>query len=276
MAVAQSFSYPTEAVLIRAISDQSHGDIGTLLRASDLADLDPGPGTEKRWINKQRRLQTIFDGVRGRVDKNDIRRLQRLVLQLLDTVAHNPNQPPSWFDALTEQLLADGFEVRQIAPEPDPSGQPSWLSSTVSYQLLSVNADATPIAPTISALEAELEDGQYEVAKNHYGQAVRCFVAGDLEAANGQLRSFLEDLFVQLARKHIGYGKDEPMAALQELHQQRYLLAGEYDLLRGLWKISQDRGAHRGLSTVEEAQFRLQTTTSVALFLLSHLEAGGG
>lgn len=275
----QTFSYPTEAVLIDAISGLSHGDIGTLLRAADLADLDPGPGTEKRWINKQRRLQTVFDGVRGRSDKDDTRRLQRLVIQLLDTTSGKLSRLPGWFDALTERLLVDGYEVRQIKPQFGPTDEPPWewssVDSTVSYRLLPIGTETVPLAPTISALEAELEDDQYEVAQSHYGQAVRCFIAGDLEAANGQLRSFLEDLFVQLARRHAGYSKNEPIAALQAL-QQKCLLPGEFDLLRGLWKLCQDKGAHPGLSTAGEAQFRLQTTTSVALFLLRHLKTGDG
>jgi hypothetical protein len=35
--------------------------------------------------------------------------------------------------------------------------------------------------------------------------------------------------------------------------------------------LSQDHGAHQGLTTAEEALFRLQTTTSAARFLLHHL-----
>ncbi len=40
--------------------------------------------------------------------------------------------------------------------------------------------------------------------------------AGDLEAANGQLRSFLEDLYVELARRQANYEGNEPVAALPE------------------------------------------------------------
>ena len=60
-----TFSYPTEGQLIKAISNLTHSGIGTLLREADLADLDPGPGTEKRWINKKTRLQTVFADVRN-------------------------------------------------------------------------------------------------------------------------------------------------------------------------------------------------------------------
>jgi hypothetical protein len=78
-------------------------------------------------------------------------------------------------------------------------------------------------------------------------------------------------LLLQLAIDHVGYAGNEPVAALQRLQQGGRLLDGEFNFLRGLWTLSQQRGAHQGLTTEEEALFRLQTTTSAARFLLHHL-----
>jgi hypothetical protein len=78
-------------------------------------------------------------------------------------------------------------------------------------------------------------------------------------------------LLLQLAIDHVGYAGNEPVAALQRLQQGGRLLDGEFNFLRGLWTLSQQRGAHQGLTTKEEALFRLQTTTSAARFLLHHL-----
>lgn len=49
------------------------------------------------------------------------------------------------------------------------------------------------------------------------------------------------------------------------------LAEGEYDLLRGLWDLSQHRGSHPGLSDEEEARFRLMFVTSECRFLLACL-----
>jgi hypothetical protein len=249
-----------------------------LLRKADLTDVDPGEGTDRQPITRVKRLQRVFDGVRGREDDRDRRRLQQLVIEFLNDAAADPSRLPVWLDTLKERLLADEFELRRTITGPPGLSPPyDFLPPGItkaSYQLLPAGAAPAPTAPEITALEAALDDCGYQVAKSHYGQAVRSYVAGDLEAANGQLRSFLEDLFVELARGHGGYSGDEPVAALQALRNQRQLLDGEFNLLRGLWELSQSRGPHRGLSTAGEALFRLQTTTSTALFVLRHVADG--
>jgi hypothetical protein len=137
--------------------------------------------------------------------------------------------------------------------------------------LLPAGAAPAPLAPEITAFEDELDTRGYDVARKHYGQAVRNYVSGDLEAANGQLRDVLEDLFVAVARSYANFTGLEPVAALQHLQNRHKLLDGEFNLLRGLWSLSQDRGPHAGLTDAAEAVFRLQTTTSSCLFLLRHL-----
>ncbi len=187
-----TFSYPTEAVVIDALEHWTHRSITVLMREVDLADLDPGQGSEKRPNNKIKRLEAVFEGVRDRAEGRNARRLQQLVLSLANTAASDPDHPPTWLATLEERLRVDGYELRQAV-----SG-PGW-KVTATYQLLPAGAAPAPIEPDLTALEAELEANGYSVALRHYTQAVRSYVAGELEAANGQLRSFLEDLFVELA-----------------------------------------------------------------------------
>jgi hypothetical protein len=263
-----AFSHPTEGLLIRVLGGRSHGAIGTLLREVDLAQFDPGEGTSKQWINKDKRLKQVFDAARSNDSPSVRQAMLRLVVELVNRHAGDPDAAPDWLDELRERLLADGYELRQEIVEVS-GGWPARRQAR--YRLLPAGAAPAPLAPAISALEAELAQRNYAVALRHYGQAVRNFTNHDLEAANGQLRSFLENLFVQLASAHAGYMGNEPVAALQQLRDKGTLLDGEFDLLRGLWKLSQGRGAHQGLTTAEEALFRLQTTTSAARFLLHHL-----
>lgn len=261
-------SHRTEGLLIRILGGWSHGTIGTVLREVGLAQFDPGEGTPQSWINKDKRLKQVFDGARSDDSPSVQQATLRLVVEVVNRLAGDPDAAPAWLGELQERLLADGYELRQEIVQVTHG----WAARRqAQYRLLPAGVAPVPLAPAISALEAELELRGYTVALRHYGIAIRNFTNHDLEGANGQLRSFLENLFVQLARDHVGYTGDEPVAALQQLQNRGKLLDGELNLLRGLWTLSQDRGAHQGLTTAEEALFRLQTTTSAARFLLHHL-----
>lgn len=264
-----ALSHPTEGLLIRVLGASSHDGIGILLREVDLAQFDPGKGTSQQWITRRERLTRVFDAARLDDSPSVQRAILRLVVEVVNRLAGDADAAPAWLGELKERLLVDGYELRQEGIVEVTGG---WRTRRqAQYRLLPAGAAPAPLAPAISALEAELEQRGYAVALSHYGQAVRNFTNHELESANGQLRSFLENLFVQLARDHVGYTGDEPVAALQQLRGKGKLLDGEFDLLRGLWALSQDRGAHQGLTTAEEALFRLQTTTSAARFLLHHL-----
>lgn len=132
-----------------------------------------------------------------------------------------------------------------------------------------------PLGPQISALERKLEQSGYDVARLHYAQAVSSYVAGELEGSNAQLRTTLESILVETARRHGGFNGTQGGPALRSLRDAGVLLDGEEDLLRGLFKLSHRRGSHPGVSTPLEAIFRLQVTTLTARLLLDHLEEGG-
>lgn len=263
-----ALSQRTEGLLIRVLTGWTHGQIGTVLREVGLAQYDPGEGTSKQWINKDKRLKIVLDGARKQDEPSVRHAMLRLVVELANQSAFDPDDPPPWLGELKERLLADGYELQQDAQETSDR----WRTRRQArHRVLPAGAVPTPLAPAVNALEAELTRQSYVVALQHYQQAVRNFTNHELEAANGQLRSFLENLFIQLAIDHASHAGTEPVAALQRLRQVGKLLDGEFNLLRGLWELSQERGAHQGLTSEEEALFRLQTTTSATRFLLHHL-----
>ena len=112
-------------------------------------------------------------------------------------------------------------------------------------------------SPQVSALEMDLDGRGLQVAATHYRQAIANFVGGNFEAANGQLRSFLEALFRGMGVSNgaqVNVGAD---AAVLHLRTVGHLDDAECQFLRGLWAGSQDNGPHAGLSNEEEARFRL-------------------
>ena len=123
------------------------------------------------------------------------------------------------------------------------------------------------LSSEITELEEALQ-GRFPVAANHYRQAVDSYVDGNHEAANGQVRPFLEDLFMELD-KHGGGDSSNASSALQHMKDVNQLDNDEWQLMRGLWATVQDKGPHRGLSDPNESLFRLHFATAAARYLLA-------
>ncbi len=99
------------------------------------------------------------------------------------------------------------------------------------------------------------------------------FLHHNYEAANGALRTTLEDLVSRLAREHAGYvGQGKPGEGGRAInHMVDMGSLPENDgglLLKGIWKLVHTRGSHPGRSDAEEARFRMVIITAIARFLL--------
>lgn len=99
------------------------------------------------------------------------------------------------------------------------------------------------------------------------------FLHHNYEAANGALRTTLEDLVSRLAREHAGYvGQGKPGEGGRAInHMVDMGSLPENDgglLLKGIWKLAHTRGSHPGRSDAEEARFRMVIITAIARFLL--------
>ncbi len=128
------------------------------------------------------------------------------------------------------------------------------------------------LAPETSALEEALQAQQLDVAFQHYRQAVNNFTNEQLEACNGQLRSFLEALCIDLGRRLTNHNVDNALAALQRLHNEEHLDQSEYNMFRYFWGGIQDKGPHAGLTTHDEALYRLHVGTAIGRYLVKKFE----
>jgi hypothetical protein len=127
------------------------------------------------------------------------------------------------------------------------------------------------LAPEISVLENDLNQYGMTTAVVHYTQAVDNFTAGNWEACNGQIRSFMEDLLVTIGERLTRTARTEPLASLQDLQNGNYLDHAEFNQFRSFWSGIQDNGPHHGLSSEQEALFRLHVATSIARYLIFKL-----
>ena len=160
------------------------------------------------------------------------------------------NRPPA---RLIEELRIDGYEIveqRLVATTPPPAA----------------------LASETSLLEETLQARGYDIAASHYRQAVDSYVDGRREASNGQLRSFLEDLLPGLCEEVTDRRPSTSRGAIDRLRNAAAIDGDEAELLKGVVGVSNDRGAHAGLTDAEEAIFRLHIATSVARYLLARVQ----
>ncbi len=159
-------------------------------------------------------------------------------------------------DRLRQSLRVDGFE---------------WHDG----KLIPTTAQPAALAEELSQLELDLQGLTLIVAAEHYRQAHESYTASNGEAANGQIRSFMEDLLIELGKRETSKTRSDLSAALQDLRDQGFIDHPEWQMFRGFWQSIQDNGPHHGLSHEQEALFRLHSATSIARYLLHKSQAGG-
>ena len=169
---------------------------------------------------------------------------------------HNHSASSTLRSAVVEALLRD-----------------AWRLTTEGSPLHSRNCQTLGAAPASRGsppftLERDLDGHGLQVAATHYRQAIDNFVDGNLEAANGQLRSFLEALFRDMGVSNGAQANVGANAAVLHLRNVGHLDDAECQFLRGLWASAQDNGPHAGLSNEEEARFRLHASTAAARYIL--------
>lgn len=133
-------------------------------------------------------------------------------------------------------------------------------------------AEEVPITAQAGQLETLLSTHGLDTAATHYAQAFENFTAGNLEAANGQLRPALEEALVTLTQRATGWKGAGGGNAINTLDGKDYFEEGELDYFKGLWKISHGEGPHPGLTTEAEAEFRFHAITAAIYFLVHRLE----
>jgi hypothetical protein len=138
-------------------------------------------------------------------------------------------------------------------------------------KLIPTTPEPASLAPETSMLQQELTKFHFNVAEVHYQQALENFREHRFESSNGQLRSFLESLYIELCKRKTGKAFADASAAIQHLFQAGAIEGGEYNLARGLFEASNERGAHHGLTDSEEALFRFHFSTAFSRYLVARL-----
>jgi hypothetical protein len=235
-----SISRRTLGIIAEAIHGRfSHARMNLLVFQYGLDGQDPGGSVLRRAV--------AF--VKGLENTREERELQQAVLEIATTHLDLNPSINSIHVRLIESLRIDGFEFTGDRFVPSIPGQIS-------------------LSREISRLETELENAGLATALVHYRQAVDNFLGRNWEAANGQIRPFVENLVIQRGLAITGNDRNDPNASLQDMRHVGYIDDAEFNQMKAFWAGIQDNGPHHGLSNDEEALFRLHTATTLARYLL--------
>ncbi len=234
-----AISGKTKAALIRAVASQDNSEISLLAIEVGLEGRAEGRNRRERCMSLVRAIETDFE------PHDALKLLLELAEQRLKSYSEWEFERNNDAVALRRALELDGYAF---------DGQ----------RLLPAVPGAVTLEQEISLLEASLCNLGLNVALTHYQQAVENFVRNNSEAANGQVRPFLEDIFLTLCHQQTGRQFKDASAALQHLRNTGWLDDGEWNHLRQFWADIQDNGPHRCLSDADEALFRLQVATAIA------------
>jgi hypothetical protein len=252
-------SNSTAAALVEVVSSgYSHSELDTLFLRLDCAGIGPSRdrSSTTQGPNKMDRVRPVVDTLRAREEEPNIVSLVRELTEehLSGHVFDYDRNVLPRFERLIRGLELDGYTIsdegKVVATTPDPAA----------------------LGPQILQLERELDSRGLGVARAHYRQAVDSFVDGRLEASNGQLRSFIEDFMLTLCDQFVGVRPSTVRSAADRLRNHGDLDGDEAALVSSLAAVSNERGAHAGLTDRDEALFRLHMTTATARYLLARLQ----
>jgi hypothetical protein len=200
--------------------------------------------------NKLGRCLSLVKTVEGECIKaGDDKRLVDLMKGTLDELTEWQIQNLDVVSGLSASLKMDGFEF-------------------VNGGLIPTSPEPVALAPQISILEQQLVNSGLDIAANHYGQACENLVSGNFEAANSQIRSYLESLFIKCCEKCAGKSFGDPNASIQHLKDGNFLDPSEWNMLRGFWSMCNTNGPHAGQSNSEESIFRISVATAIGRYML--------
>lgn len=252
------FSPNTIIELIRAFDFRTHARLKQVALQFDLGQPlgEDSLGIEKKETNLMEYL-IQNPGLKGPQGSNLVLELAEFLFEQRCGDEWDNKTPEKAFPRLVNALKRDGYAVDGL-------------------KLRSVLPDSIPVAQQEDEITHLLKKHGFTTALGHLEQAIAAHTRGDWAAANGQLRSFVEEMFDRIAHELSGGST----ATLQGSHARREWLAtcspaffestlneweaGGKGFVQGFWRRLQPAGSHPGLSDETDCTFRLHLVVIVA------------
>ena len=210
----------------------------------------------------------VEDAISGRYIQEKINSLIRFAYQNPD---HETPDGRNILDAIVEEAVDTGSWVlgdEQFCRALERDGY-SLAEADGRVVLRAMMPPTASLAAATDDVHALLDELGMQTAKGHLDQAIENHASGNWAAANAQLRSCMEDLFNEIARR-LAPAEAVARASSESLRQ---LLAhicppffaadlGEWstdgkNFVNGLFKRLHGHGSHPGLSEESDCTFRL-------------------
>jgi len=215
-----------------------HSEIDQLAKLYELEDFIEG-------INKTDKSTSLIEIVESRVNS------QTHNLELKDFIE-------DYFSYLTNYNLNNNQHVKELTNLLESYGY-----SVKDGKIFEIHPSPVSVVKELSKIETELEVLGLNIALNHFQQAIDNYSKSNFESCNSQIRSFLEDFFIEITKIKTGKDFSDPNTALQHLKNKKIIEVDIWNISRSLYSLCCTNGSHRGISNKGEALFRLHFSTSL-------------
>lgn len=261
------FSPRTVLAAVEAFGFNTNAQVENLALEYGLADILGNGGIAKKESRLARYLveHPELTGYGGTSLVHEL--IERAIEARCRQAWRDPQDPAEVLPALVHSLKQDGFVIED-------------------GELVRLLPEVVPVAAAQDELTQLLHKHGFETAIGHLDQVLSAHARGDWAAANGQLRTFVEELFNRIA-DHLSDGTTQGLATS---HARREWLAtcdppflvpemNEWDpgkaggFVQGLWKRLHPGGSHPGLSDEADSSFRLHVVLIVAEHFMKRFDA---
>ena len=168
--------------------------------------------------------------------------------------SHKSERAKRTYDSFQQALRADGLDLVEgrVVPFVSPS---------------------VDIAKERGMLESRLQLYRFDIASNHLEQAVDNAARAQWEAANSQIRSFLEALCDSIASRIYQGSSNPPSQGQARIYMTEvgFLSSEESDLLKALFQVLHGQGGHAGTSSSDDCHRRLLMAVAMSNYYLDRL-----
>lgn len=259
--IRPQFSNPTLSYIIDILADRTDSQLGHFFFKYGLLHIYE---QYRRPTAKKTKVRDVFQHLITAGDESALDTLGLMVREVLkeDVYKWLESRRGGWesfsqvFPDLERALSADGFQVHEgeLIPVISPTVEPAKEEGLV---------------------ERLLDEYGFNVAKNHLEQAFDNYLDGTWEASNGALRSFLQDVFDQIALKlwPEEAAKKEAGGARRKLLQEKGFIKEDTEagLVRSFFKFAHGEGSHPGISNESDCRLRRYIAVALASYYLEKL-----
>ena len=220
-------------------------------------------------IDQLAKLYELENNIEGGNKTDKSTSLVQIVESRVDSVSHDldlKNFIEDYFSYLSEYKISNNQYVEELINLLESYGY-----SVKDGKILEINPEPISVVEELSEIENNLDNLGFSIALNHFQQAIDNYSNSNYESCNSQIRSFLEDFFIQFTKVKTDDDFTDPNSALQHLKNNEIIDPNEWNLARSLYSMCCTNGSHRGLSNKEEALFRLHFSTSLTQLFIKIL-----